>query len=467
MFSIAKFFLFASVFFVAIMSSSTLFPFIVGKYVWFRVSVDIALIFFLLGTVFSERASFYITRLGEVFRSPVTIAVSVFTVAFLLAGVFGVDPSFSFWSNFERGEGGIQIVHLYLFFLLLSVLFSQKKDWKKIFLLSMIAATLMIAYGVGAGLKYADAELTDVRGLTGRGGAWYQTFERFVGPSFEEDGYRFQGSIGNPAYVAAYLAFMLFFAAYLFTETPRPFRSFASWRTLFFIALFAVFFYLAATRGTFLGIIAGSIAFLGYVGYSMEKLRKWTIVLGAVAVIGVSVLIFFKDAPVIQGLPGSRLFQISLSERTLGDRLTMWKIAWSGWKDRPIFGYGPENFLYVFDTHFEPEYFDPQQGFGAWFDRAHSVVFDYLAETGIVGFLSYLGIFVSVYYVLFLYYKKKDTGIFSANHPVFVRAIIFSLPVTYFVQGLVLFDVLTIYLNWFLFLAFVTYALTLREEYEK
>ena len=84
-----------------------------------------------------------------------------------------------------------------------------------------------------------------------------------------------------------------------------------------------------------------------------------------------------------------------------------------------------------------------------------------------MGLLSYLSMLASVYIALFLYYKRKDTGIFSANHPVFVRAIIFSLPVTYFVQGLVLFDVLTIYLNLFLFLGFATYALTLQEEYEK
>ena len=64
----------------------------------------------------------------------------------------------------------------------------------------------------------------------------------------------------------------------------------------------------------------------------------------------------------------------------------MWNIAWEGFKVRPIFGWGPENFLKVFDTHFDTRYFNPVDGFGAWFDRAHSVYFDYLVETGALGF---------------------------------------------------------------------------------
>ena len=37
------------------------------------------------------------------------------------------------------------------------------------------------------------------------------------------------------------------------------------------------------------------------------------------------------------------------------------------------------------------------------------------------------------------------------------KALIFSLPVAYFVQGIVLFDILPIYLNVFLFLGFSAY----------
>ncbi|KKL11323.1 hypothetical protein LCGC14_2546990, partial [marine sediment metagenome] len=88
-------------------------------YVWFRSLIGLALIFFLLGLLFNREADFYWERLKRIVRSPLFIAVSVFVTAFLAATFFGVDPAFSFWSNFERGEGGLQILNLYVFFVLL------------------------------------------------------------------------------------------------------------------------------------------------------------------------------------------------------------------------------------------------------------------------------------------------------------------------------------------------------------
>ena len=43
----------------------------------------------------------------------------------------------------------------------------------------------------------------------------------------------------------------------------------------------------------------------------------------------------------------------------------------------------------------------PGENNETWFDRAHSVYFDYLSETGILGFLSYLGMFFMFYWEFF------------------------------------------------------------------
>ena len=66
-FKFSKFFLYLVPFAIAIVSRSTLFPFIVGKYVWFRTAVDLALIAFLLGLLFMPReANIYENRLKKV-----------------------------------------------------------------------------------------------------------------------------------------------------------------------------------------------------------------------------------------------------------------------------------------------------------------------------------------------------------------------------------------------------------------
>ena len=496
-FKISKFFLFLVPLAVMIVTPSTLFPFIVGKYVFFRTAVALALIFFLLGLLFQDKLSEMSRRLLSIFKKPLVIAVTIFVLIFLLACFFGVDPKFSFWSNFERGEGGLQILHLGVFFLLLVILFREEKDWRKLFWVSVLAASLVIFYSIGARLKYIDAEMIartengfEIRELTGRGGPWFQTFKNFIGDPFSlGPTSRFSGSLGNPAYTATYLVFTLFYAGYLlikktrintdekriYTDKKSALISQNLYKSvlLLSIILFLVFFWLAATRGAFLGLIAAIIFGAFYFAFQYKKYRKPLIGLILVGVMAVSLMIYFKDAPIIKSLPGSRLFQITLSAESWQHRILMWQTAIEGWKERPLFGWGPENFSQIFEKHFPIKYFSPQAGFGAWFDRAHSIYFDYLAETGILGLLSYLAIF-AVFYWQFLRKTRinaeqkfleadkrgnKQQSIVNSQWSIVQRVLIFALPIAYLVQGIVLFEILPLYINLFMFLAFATYKL--------
>lgn len=477
---IARGFLYLSVLFIAIVTPSTLFPFIVGKYVWFRASVDLALLTFAIGLLFHTHRSAVIDiyqRFSSLIRNPLVIAITIFVAIFLLAGFSGVDPAFSFWSNFERGEGGIQILHLYVFFMLLALLFREEKDWQKLFAWSLVAGIFMAFYGLGAGLRYVDAELATrhlpsggiEETFTGKGGPWYQTFKSYIGPSFTGDNYRFQGSIGNAAYVAAYAIFMLFYAAYLLVTKYRArLHSFGAFVLFFLLAVFLAVFIFAATRGAFLGLIGAALAFLGYFVYAHKKWRRSLLVGGASLVVLVALLVNFKNTPFVQAIPGSRIFDISLTTQTFADRAIMWGIALEGWEERPLLGWGPENYLQVFDRKFDPAYFKPAEGFGAWFDRAHSIYFDYLVETGILGLLSFLAVFFVLYRYLLRSLAQgesleKREGKNSGETPSAFRtlpsALTFALPVAYLIQGIVLFDVLPIYVNVFLFLAFMAHRM--------
>lgn len=482
-FKTAKFFLYATVFNVALVTLSTLFPFIVGKYVWFRTSIDLALIAFLLGLVFSpEEGNAYLDRLKRLLKTPIGMTVAIFAIAFVVAGFFGIDPSFSFWSNFERGEGGFQMLHLLAFFVLLATLFTKERDWQKLFWCIMVSAVFVILYGVGASLKFVDAEMvtryvggTPVTELSGKGGPYYQIFQNFIGSSFHESGFRFAGSIGNPAYTATYLLFAFFFAAYLLLWSKRPFRSLRSWVLIGFGVLFFAFFILAATRGAFLGLAAGVGAGSVYLIVANKRLRPWLLAFGILLLAIMGTLIRFKDTPAVRDLPFGRIFDISFTAQTFEDRATMWSIAWSAFKERPVFGYGPENFIVAFDRHFNPRYFVPEKGFGAWFDRAHSFVFDYLAETGIVGFLAYLSVFGAVFWHLLIRKKPEvDQGVvknedeeaasLTPTKQLLEKALFVAIPVGHLVQGLVLFEVLVIYMNIFIFFAFLAYKFGLPVE---
>lgn len=458
-FKVAKFFLILPVLTVAIVSTSTLFPFIVGKYVWFRTSVALATIFFLLGTLLNPN-EFARLKVGERLKNPLIVAVGIFVAVFLLACLFGVDPAMSFWSNFERGEGGFQMLFLFLFFVLLVALFREEKDWRRIFGWSLVGAMLMALYGVGAGLKYVDAA---------QGGPFSQTFANFVGSSFSDVGFRFAGSIGNPAYVATYLVFIFFYLAYLFvTKYRHQLLSLGAISYYVLAVFYLVFFFLAATRGAFLGLAAAAFLFLAYVAYSSQRWRKTLLVFGGVLLALLISAVVFRSSPFVQGIPGfsniSRVLDISFKAKTFQDRTIIWKMAWDGFKERPILGWGAENFIYVFDTHFNPAYFKPAEGFGAWFDRAHSIFLDHLVEAGLLGLLSFLAIFVAYYYQFFkkwivhkAHHDKKAELFEQRSRSLVLEGLMCVLPVAYLVQGLVLFDVLLTYLNLFLFLAFSVY----------
>jgi len=115
-------------------------------------------------------------------------------------------------------------------------------------------------------------------------------------------------------------------------------------------------------------------------------------------------------------------------------------------------GWGPENFSTVFDKHFDPRHYVPGKNTETWFDRAHSIYFDYLAETGVLGLAGYLSIFAVM---LWGFVKLLRHGGRSAAEV----ALLIAIPVGYLAQGIAIFDVLPMYINLFVVFAFAYFIL--------
>src|SRR3989338_8350350 len=133
---VSKILLHVSLLCVLVVMTTTFFPFIGGKDYFFRFSVELALIFAVLWWAFEAAPGACMRRFREMSRKPLFIAVSAFMLAFLLASIFANDPNAAFWSNYERGEGGFQMLHYYIFFALLVLLFDKKEDWLRFFKVS-------------------------------------------------------------------------------------------------------------------------------------------------------------------------------------------------------------------------------------------------------------------------------------------------------------------------------------------
>jgi O-antigen ligase len=450
---LAKWYCYAAVFAVLVVINSIFFPFIGGKDYFFRYAVQLGLIAWLLWWAFEAKAGEMKTMLRAAFKKPIVVAVTIFVAAVMLACIFALDAHAAFWSNYERGEGGFQMLHYYAFFLLLTMLFTHEEDWRNIFKFSLVAALGMIGYGVLANLGYGTF-ISPYTGGTVPTGVWH----RLV------DG-RFEGSLGNPAYVAPYLIFSMFFAAYLWASSriSGKLTALKSWGYGIFIAIALFFFYTSQTRGAFLGLAAGMFIFVLYLAFAgNRRVRKWSLVsLGILIVLGLGIFAI-RNEPFLNNIPGGRLAQISLSDSTAQTRFWVWGEAWHGFLEKPVFGWGPENFTAVFDKFFNPKFFVPGQNTETWFDRAHSVFFDYLAETGIVGLLSYLGIFIVFAREFFRRRKGSGTSGGAGAHEhktahTLQNALILAMPAAYLVQGIAIFDVLPMYLSLFIFLGFANY----------
>jgi len=219
-----------------------------------------------------------------------------------------------------------------------------------------------------------------------------------------------------------------------------------------------VFLVVSQTRGALLGLTAGAASFLAYLAFSNARLRKYAAAGIVILAVLAGTAFTARDFLTMHNIPGQRLLHLDVGESPVVTRLWAWNSAWQGLQERPLLGWGPENFDTVFDKHFDPRRYVPGVTSETWVDRAHSILFDYLATIGLVGFAAYTGIF-AVFYVQFvqnLHHRPKGTGMKHPRSP-YTQALFFAVPVAYLVQGLALFDVLPTYLNLFLFLALSGY----------
>src|SRR3989339_1646027 len=282
--------------------------------------------------------------------------VGIFAVIFALSSIFGENFYRSFWSNYERMEGLVTYLHLLAYFLVLAGSMKTERIWNWLFHTTLLASAIIAFYGI------------------------FQLF----GVLQTHQGSRLDATLGNASYLAVYMIFHIFLALALFYRA----KDFRKWIYLFVIILESFVLYHTATRGAILGIIGGLLIswLLIAVLSSNKKTRLAHMSLLAGVVIIISGFLFLKTADFVKTSPVlSRFAGISLTETTTESRLTIWKMSWRGFKEKPIFGWGQENFNLVFNKYYEPILYKQEP----WFDRAHNVFFDRLTTNGIFGLLSY------------------------------------------------------------------------------
>ena len=132
------------------------FPYITGKNFAFRILVEALLAAYVLLAI---REPKYRPR-----SSSVMWAFGGLVAWMLLATIFSVDPSKSFWSNFERMDGYITLLHMFVLFIIASTVLTVEKWWEKFFQVS-VAASVYIFVGAAQLFYTLAPEVRQVWGI--------------------------------------------------------------------------------------------------------------------------------------------------------------------------------------------------------------------------------------------------------------------------------------------------------------
>lgn len=363
-----------------IVANEFFFPFITGKNFAFRILVELGLVFFAL-------LALYDTSIRPRVSS-MLVALSLLVLTMGISTILSENPMKSFWSNFERMEGYIGLLHLFAYFLIATSFLSLEKHFK-----TLINITIGVSVLVG------------FYGLLQLGGAL----------TINQGGVRVDATLGNATYLAVYMLFHIFLTllAYVRWGIGRGKELVAAFYGSALILQVVMLFY-ASTRGTILGLIGG--LFVSGLVYALspgvnERIRK----IGIASVISVLVVAagFFalKDTSFVQNHQVlQRIANISLE--TGETRFTIWGMAYQGFLERPIFGWGQESFNFVFNKYYDASLYTEEP----WFDRAHNAFIDWLVAGGAPAFLLYISLYGIALFYLFRRgnpFTVVERGIFS------------------------------------------------------
>lgn len=324
--------------------------------VWARVAVGAAALC----------AAWSVLRGGAGLRRPSTdpfaVALAAALAVALASAALGVAPFRSLFGNLERMGGVAVLVHLAAWYLLLRTVLDDG-GWRR-----MLRALALVAGIAGA---VATAQWLAAGGVP----------------------FRAHAPLGNPGPLGGLLATGLFaaVASAADPEAGRRWRWTAGAAGGLALAGLVASGTRAAGGALVLGAAVGGVAWLLRArGIGARRLAPWAAgaaVAGAAALVAVAAGAGEDPSPSgTSAVEATGLAELR-ADRTLGMRLDAWAAAAEGAAERPLAGWGPENFRIVFDRH-GAVVRSERVTQALSYDRAHDFFAEAAAAGGVPGLLA-------------------------------------------------------------------------------
>lgn len=400
--------------------SQSYFPFIVVKASLMRVLIElIVLLYVILWLNNRQKWQPRFSWVGGI--------IGIYILIMIVSAIFGASPARSFWSNWERMSGVFTFIHYGLWFMVLTSVLKEVRQWQWLAWTTLLVSLLMSIY---AWLQYLNVDWSFV----------------FMGGSS-----RLSGTLGNAAYFGSYMTMHAFIAGLLFF-------SYKDWRR-WFLAVYVLYsvlmVLLSGTRGAFLGLIASGMVLLFLIPVLrlwQNKFYRWLGVVGLVLIVLGGLTVLFRNSQLLkENYLVKRFASISIQDNTAQTRLRSWQYGLMGFKENWWLGFGPENFHVPFNKYFKADFYD-YTGNEIWFDYAHSMLVETASTMGLGGFLVYIALHLSVIYVAIKKIKQNRDNIRLHQSLLMVMAI-----TAIFVQNAFVFDSFNTYIIFFFIIAWATF----------
>ncbi len=331
-----------------------------------------------------------------------------FLMLLTVSSIAGVDPKTSFFSTLESGTGMVFLWHAFAFVVVVASLIRVRG---REFLLSIGRVTVVASLILTACI-------------------YCISFGWFPGSAMLK--HSSQGAMmGNILLAGAYLIFSVFMAAFLVIEGSSWFRKVMGAAALLLILLSPVFFSAPvgigwarmATAALGIGIVFSCLLWLCLAKKTSARMAG---IVGMVALVLVLAMAAWQVSA-----PGTKAYAFFAKES--GNRITDWEEALQGFKDKPILGWGKENYHVIYQKYLDPNVLNPERGAEVWSLHPHNATLEILDEGGILSLLAYLVVLCMVGYLMVRLHRKGTTS--SAT-----VAILSGMLVAYFLQNQMVYD---------------------------
>jgi O-antigen ligase len=406
-----------------IVTPTTLQPFGMAKALYARTLIEIAVALWLVLLI---RNPNYRPK-----NSLTLIFFAGYVIVSFFAAAQGENFAHSIWSNYSRMLGVWDLLHWFLLAVVAASVLSPR-NWLQLLnwnLIVVLVLSLMALLRIYFGLYLP----------------------------FLTDSCRVQVTLGNPSFLAAILVVTTLVAVGLLTRSLMPAQpddvaTAESPNELkerrYAVLLLRVFWSITAisglmvifhtgTRGALIGLVAGAMIMMAASAAWGNRNALRPVTLAGVGLLASIVLLIVVDQtitfPVPAGCEGqtasARLIVPTPEEGRASIRLMAIEVGGRAFLERPLLGWGPENYDRVWEKLSSPSSY--KHGL-VFLDKAHNQIMEELVTKGALGLIVYLGLWTVI--VTTLIRKRRPP-----REDVLAYAIVGALA-GYFVQNLFLFD---------------------------